>query len=758
MKDRKQKTVSSWGVIKAFLCVCALFAATVGLPAVGESPGGPAALTVNDLRARRESLREEELRRRAKEEKRRWAEARQKGVVFVKTIKKSGELDKRIDVVMFADGFQKKEVKKFSRDASRVALQLLQTYPYSDYKNFFNFHIIGVASRDSGVSTGTKPKNTAFASSLRERNMLVADLSRLKFYSDLAPDMDLGIVVVNTTMREARSTAAGPYVTLRLGGSIGRTVAHELGHAFGGLADEYVEFKGADPNRSEPSRVNVTAESDPNKVKWHYWIKATKGVVNLYEGANLFKRGYYRPERQCLMRTGRKFCRVCLEQMIRRMYESVPPIDAAYPMEYAVEMTKGEKRRFAVRVNKTGTSPVLLEWYVDGVLEHKGAEVFTFNASRFKAGKHEVMVKATCRNRHVIRDWGLLESSMFWKVKVLPYSVPVLDVTAQPLRARVGEAFSYQVKGKPGSGGKALAYKTTLAPDGLKIDAKTGEITWTPGKAQAGAQIVTLTADDGSHSASADLIIAVREGNAPLNRPPVIEYIPIQDAVEGELIEFQAKANDLDGHHVVYDLKEMPDGASFDRHTGRFRWRPDFSQVGRYELEFEAWDGIASDRYKVPVRVRDILFGASDLAAAEREMARGNEDAFFSVFYALRCKNTSVKRHGITMLKAEGAKSSVVELNRLLRDRDESVAMAAADALLGIVKDRLEKDDEKYFFLLLSEISRTCRQLEDHADRLEKLKEIMAAIARKSASRKAAAAAEDLADRLERLSSRSPRP
>jgi hypothetical protein len=324
MKNDKGISLSVCGIFKIVLCACMLLAVTAGTATRTGRAAAADLPAVGDLRAKRAALRREEIGKRERDEARRWAAARQKGVAFVKTIKKSGELDKRIDVVIFADGFRKSELKRFSAGASRTALQLLQTYPYSDYRDYFNFHVVGVASRNSGVSTAARPRDTAFGSRLLERNMLVADLRRLEDYSGLAPDMDLGIVLANTTMRKARSTAAGPYVTLRLGGRFGRTVAHELGHAFGNLADEYVEFKGVDPNRSEPSRVNVTAESDPKKVKWHYWIEATKGAVNLYEGANLYEKGYYRPERQCLMRSGNKFCRVCLERRQRAAAPGLP--------------------------------------------------------------------------------------------------------------------------------------------------------------------------------------------------------------------------------------------------------------------------------------------------------------------------------------------------------------------------------------------------------------------------------------------------
>lgn len=448
------------------------------------------------------------------------------------------------------------------------------------------------------------------------------------------------------------------------------------------------------------------------------------------------------------MRTGQRFCRVCLEQMIRRMYASVPPIDATLPAKYALTLAENEKQNFSARLNATQTGRIALEWYVDGVLKTKNITSFT---PALRPGEHEVMLRAIALNGAVLRDYGLLESSVFWKVTVKPGGLPTIEAPPRPLIMKGGEELKYTVKAAPGKGGAALTYKVEGAPDGLKIDARTGEITWTPQAAQTGGHIMTVTADDGADKVSAQILIGVQSGESNKNRMPVIQYIPVRDAAKGDLIEFQVHADDLDGNAVVYNLKNPPLGATLDRATGKFHWRPNFSQAGEYELEFEAWDGWTTDAWKASVIVADALFGASDIAAARKDIAAGEHDAFRAAFYALRSKSAGVRQQGIEMLNKEGAKSSAAELVRLVRDQDSFVASAAGGALLALIKDKMTPDDGAYFALIISDIDRTALQVEDDGKRVDILKDAVTAVSEKTTDKALKKKAEILLNALTKL-------
>ena len=85
---------------------------------------------------------------------------------------------------------------------------------------------------------------------------------------------------------------------------------HELGHTTAKLSDEY--FAGASYAAEMP---NMTAESDPAKVRWSRFIgKNEVGVYEYDNGGN----GWYRPHQNCKMRfLGKQyaFCEVCKEQI-----------------------------------------------------------------------------------------------------------------------------------------------------------------------------------------------------------------------------------------------------------------------------------------------------------------------------------------------------------------------------------------------------------------------------------------------------------
>lgn len=118
---------------------------------------------------------------------------------------------------------------------------------------------------------------------------------------------DFNVVIVNAT---TYGGSGGDVCVASLNNESLEMMLHELGHTTAKLSDEY--FAGASYAAEMP---NMTAESDPAKVRWSRFIgKNGVGVYEYDNGGN----GWYRPHQNCKMRSLGKqyaFCEVCKEQI-----------------------------------------------------------------------------------------------------------------------------------------------------------------------------------------------------------------------------------------------------------------------------------------------------------------------------------------------------------------------------------------------------------------------------------------------------------
>ena len=152
-----------------------------------------------------------------------------------------------------------------------------------------------------------------------------------------APKADFVLIVVNSTLPGGLRRGDVLKVTLQETAAV---IAHEFGHGFGNLADEYSANGKGDYTGSEPKKVNVTIEDTRSKVKWRKYIAPSTPVptgtgsdsgytagpkpagwddqadAGLFEGAHTYETGIYRPAVNCRMRhNADEFCPVCYTEM-----------------------------------------------------------------------------------------------------------------------------------------------------------------------------------------------------------------------------------------------------------------------------------------------------------------------------------------------------------------------------------------------------------------------------------------------------------
>ncbi len=645
-----------------------------------------------------------------------------RGILKLETMVMTGDPSKRVDIVVMPDGYQRETFKSFKADSDKVARQLVLFQPFDNFRNYINFHRMYIESPKGGFILGSE------VSSAR---ILTCDRAKAEDMAQYAPDCDLMLVVAKTR-RRARSTASGNLITLYAGGRVTKTTIHELGHAFANLADEYVEFDVdlrdlGDLPVFEPGDVNVTLESVPLMSKWHYWVdpKARRQKVNNYEGALYVKRGVYRPESNCMMRHGGNFCVVCLEQMVRMFFKKIHPIDEQTPETVNVVMCNDEKKKFSVqalqykvsrRSRRSVSAKMRWRWYLDNepmkpARSKSAASVFELDGETTSPGLHEIVVSCDLKDLRVRRDLGRMSDARFWRVEVMPYPCPKLSAPERKVM-RLGEEVAFEVKAEDLEGGK-FVLKAIGLPKGATFDAATGAFAWTPREDQAGAHLIDFVAANDKLEERVQTFIAVGKGTGA-NKPPEMGEVFDENGFEGRAFNFTVSATDPDGDALVFNISNIPDGAQFDRRTGKLTWRPGYMDCQKRYAVAEATDGFKTCIAKIILSVENV-----DLQAEAIEgLYAGKKDMNFDFCIPLRSRDPSYRVEGLKRLANCPLPFRVAHIVRLLRD-DE--AMVKDDALSLLKR---EKEDEEFIACFFLEMAGKVIQFTDEREVLEVFGEI----------------------------------
>lgn len=294
------------------------------------------------------------------------------------TLWESGPAESKVDLLLIGDGYTEAEAAKFQGDAKRLVERMFALEPYKSRRADFNVRAIAVPTAQSGVHnprTGElrrTPVGTEYNVFDSERYALALDNRGWRDIASAAP-YDAVEILINNRYYGGGGIFNDHAAVAVDSGSADYIFAHEFGHHFAGLGDEYytsdVAYETGAAEKVEPWEPNVTALHDPAALKWKDlvapgtplptpWNKeayekrsaeiqaerrrlraagapesamdalfATQqawetaflssmthsGKVGAFEGASYEPKGLYRPEADCIMFTRDEvgFCRVC---------------------------------------------------------------------------------------------------------------------------------------------------------------------------------------------------------------------------------------------------------------------------------------------------------------------------------------------------------------------------------------------------------------------------------------------------------------
>lgn len=163
-------------------------------------------------------------------------------------------------------------------------------------------------------------------------------------------------------------------------------------------------------------------------------------------------------------------------------------------------------------------------------------------------------------------------------------------VSRPPLMAEVQQAYRYAVAATSPDG-RSLAYTLSLAPTGMVIDSRTGQIVWTPSGKQAGRhQVIVRAATDNSSVDLQSFVIEV----AAANTAPLVVSRPASPAVVNRPWTYAVVAQDAEQTELIYELDSAPTGASIEANTGLLQWTPNTSHIGLQSFSVSIHDAVGA--------------------------------------------------------------------------------------------------------------------------------------------------------------------
>lgn len=267
----------------------------------------------------------------------------------------SAPRNRAFNVVLLAEGFTNAQQNDFNNACNAFVTAFRATPPYDDLSPAINIFRVNVASTDSGADDPTSTGGTGavvltyfdatFGANGIRRLLVCNATTALTVAAAQVPEFTVVLVVVNSTVYGGSGGSVGTY---SLASGATEIALHEMGHTAYGLADEYAYYAGRNETGHdhhpavEPTQPNVTINTNRATLKWGWAVAATTalptmsnpncsqvdgrpspvpaGTVGLFEGADYYHCGAYRPEYSCKMQAlGIPFCRVCRQAIWNRI-------------------------------------------------------------------------------------------------------------------------------------------------------------------------------------------------------------------------------------------------------------------------------------------------------------------------------------------------------------------------------------------------------------------------------------------------------
>ncbi len=347
------------------------------------------------------------------------------------TILNNGDPGKMIDLLIMGDGYAAADTAKFRQDVlSNVIGYLMNSIsPFKEYQKYFNVHILQLISEESGIDhPELNPpvyRNTFLDATYNYNNLarlIGCNTQKVYAAADSAfPEYDKIIVLIND---DAYGGSGGNIAIAYTGYYGSKVLAHEFGHSFGGLLDEYLYTNG-------PGYVQgCNCDNDASDPLWKIWIEAGTQGVGMFDGCSY--NNYFRPTYNgCMMNILKDtYCPICREAIVKNINIRVNVIKSCSPADSVQKTYLSSKLPLFVDYLIENNENLVTSWYIDYKLI-SGWYGTTYEFSSDTSGIFSVAAVVSDTTSFVLNDpkYDMLDYAE-WTINVLNEYLPVnLQVT-----------------------------------------------------------------------------------------------------------------------------------------------------------------------------------------------------------------------------------------------------------------------------------------------------------------------------------------
>ena len=292
-----------------------------------------------------------------------------------------------INLLFLGDGFVDKDMETdgpYERAMRRGMEALFCWEPFKTFRNRFNVYTIKAISKNN--SFGWDGSDRKFSednpNSLYANYDLVDRPSAfLMEYANMLPnpyDIPVSVILLFNADLLSASSSTGPMEEFG-GNSFNhisdlKAIAHEMGHGFAELLDEYIVYsvdaltdedrQYIDQKHSQGGLANIDYRSDPAEVYWSRFItdpRYSEERIGVYQGASFSRTELYRPaEESCMRQHQLAFNAPCREAIYKRIMAYSEGESWTYDYETFVEADAAGRQQWHDLLNVWG-SPTEVE-------------------------------------------------------------------------------------------------------------------------------------------------------------------------------------------------------------------------------------------------------------------------------------------------------------------------------------------------------------------------------------------------------------